>query len=148
MTPESPQGARPSRQELLAEYAESGHFERQHAQLAFNSMTVFLAATGGALTVYRSLAFDARDLRVLTCAFGIVLALTFLVSAERRAAREHATQERARAIEGELGLRLRSEAGGEARVLGLRVTSASMFRIVYAAAVLVWGYALSRTLGE
>lgn len=126
----------------MREHAEAGQFERLYVQQAFNSLAVFLAATGGALTVYRSLVPDARDLRILTCAFGLLFSVVCLLLSDRQARHSVAVRDRAVEIEARLGLRLR---GGVGQSPGSR-GSAGLYRYVYAAGALVWIYAGLRTL--
>lgn len=126
----------------MHEHTEAGHFERLYVQQSFNSLAVFLAATGGALTVYRSLAPEVRDLRILTCAFGLVFSLVCLRLADRQARRSSAVCDRAIEIEAHLGFHLR---GGVRHSAGPR-SSASLYRYVYAAGALVWAYAAIRTI--
>jgi hypothetical protein len=136
----------PSRDELLREYSEAGQFERVNLQLAFNYVTVFLAAMGGTLTVFGNLPTDSIDLRVLTAAFGVVLSIMFLVSGEHRAFRSRAIQVRTKEIESLLGFRLHQRLSADSRVAGLRVTTAGLYRAVYSAGVFVWIYVGIRAL--
>lgn len=139
--------AAPSRQELLQEYVEAGHFERLLLQQTLNTMTVFLVSTGGALTVFKSLDPGLRDLRVLTAIFGLVLACAFLLAAERMAYRSSAIQRRAREIELVLGLRLREALGGAGPAAArCRQVTATSFRAIYVAVALVWTYAGVRAM--
>lgn len=136
----------PTRAELLNEYVEAGHFLRLHAQLSFNYLTVFLAATGGALTIFRNLPAEGDDVREVTALFGVVMSLVFLSSSERRTFRTRAAHARAREIEAVLGLRLHESLTGEPSGSGLRVATVGLHRALFAGGALVWIYAGVRTL--
>ena len=131
---------------LLAEYAECGHFERLDAQLSFNYLMVFLAATGGSLTVFRNLTPESRDLHILAAVFGFVLSFVFLLSAERRSARSRATRDRALELERLLGLQLHQGRAERRPAFGPQTTTTALFRLVYAGAALVWIYAGAHVL--
>ncbi len=129
----------------MQEYVEAGHFERLLLQQALSTMTVYLAATGGALTVFKSLDPGFRDLRILTASFGLVLACAFLFAAERLAQRSSAVERRAREVELALGLRLREAFGSPSQATRRRHASTAAFRALYVAGALVWIYAGIRT---